>query len=984
MIHRSRNSLAVLLSLAVVVLVSALSLAASIGLVTAGSASGARTVLSDAAPRAAAVQLTTHLADDPPVQDAAARTLFDGLFPAGTVAVDYSWRSGSVPLRLLGDAAAPADSTVVVGVVPALDDRVSFTAGDWEGDVGTVAVQADAAAELGLAPGDSLTVGSDSRPVTLTVAALWRATDAGDPAWFGDSAVASGRSGDSVGLLVVDAETALTLRTRYTAAWTVVGTPAATLPANRADLVRGLDRLGDDVRGPVGVMVESSGVKGSLAATIERIDVASRAAAAVATSAAFIVGVLALVALLQLSTVLATSRRRETLLLRARGLSTLQLAALAVGEAAVVALPAGVAGVGIAALVPGVATDVVVAAAVVGLLALATIGAVAATALVDARSVAPDAPPRDSPVVVVVTGALLVVAAALAVWQLHTRGTPVVAGGAPADLVAAASPALALVALAVIGAVLLVPVSGWLAAAAARRGSLPLVLATRQLARRTGRYLVPVLAIAIALAGGVFAAGLAATAVDTQRSALFVRTGAAVALDLGQPRPDDDGTRPTTAETYRQIDGVDAAAAVALGSAGIGADTVAFVGLRPDGASAVLGDDGRAFADALATTSTPDTSLALAAGASTIAATVTVTGREPATTEFAISVWVSDADGALARVPLVATPDPGVRAGALPAGVQPWRLLALESDRTGPADPRHPTVVVSDLTLDGAALNLAPVTLAVATTAATAREPVGETGEGLPVVVSSALAARIGLSVGDELELEYVPTNGDYTATVTAIVDRVPGSASRLAVATDLDTLGARSLATGRVPVVTTGVWYATATPDAVAAEVPLLATRDAAVSTASTTSSAPVVAASLSTFWIAAGTAGLLALIALAAFLLADARARRDDLGVLRALGLTPREQGAVRGWEQTVAIGTAVVVGAAGGLVATLVTVTPFAAAAVPGAVALVRIDPVFDIVPWLVFAGIVVAGVVVIVGLALLRVRRAAAVALDERGA
>jgi hypothetical protein len=404
----------------------------------------------------------------------------------------------------------------------------------------------------------------------------------------------------------------------------------------------------------------------------------------------------------------------------------------------------------------------------------------------------------------------------------------------------------------------------------------------------------------------------------------------------------------------------------------------------------VLDDEADAFARALgAAVARPDT-VTLPADATVISATVVSPGDEPPTAAFEAAAWVADADGSLARVPLVGLDPAGTRIGALPTGVLPWRLVSLEAERAGPADPGHPTLEISNIATDRGPLDTGPFALSVATSASTVRTLVGRAIDGraqdeLPVVVTTALAARLGLTVGDPFSLDYVPTSGDYAAVVAAVVDRIPGSASRLAVAADLDTLGALSLATGRLPVLASGVWFSTSESDAVGAAIPLLAPSDVSVATAASTSSAPIVEASLSTFWIAAVTAALLALIALAAFLSDDARSRRDELGVLRALGVSPREQGAVRGREQAVAVGWAAVVGTVGGLIATLVTVTPFAAAAVPGAVALVRITPVVDPLPWLVFAALLLAGVALIVAASLLRVRRSAAVAVarDERG-
>jgi ABC-type antimicrobial peptide transport system permease subunit len=62
--------------------------------------------------------------------------------------------------------------------------------------------------------------------------------------------------------------------------------------------------------------------------------------------------------------------------------------------------------------------------------------------------------------------------------------------------------------------------------------------------------------------------------------------------------------------------------------------------------------------------------------------------------------------------------------------------------------------------------------------------------------------------------------------------------------------------------------------------------------------------------------------------------RDRRGDAGVLRALGLTARQQGRSRGLELTAVLGYGAVVGAVAGATVVLLTVSALARAAVPDA--------------------------------------------------
>jgi hypothetical protein len=193
---RMRAALPVLGALALIVLVAITALGCTAGFIQHGVAAGAKVTLANAAAQSAAVRISTHLADDAATQAAAAAAAIDELLPAGTVTVTSSVRSLAVPV--LSGGRGDAGSSALFARIPDLTDRVEITAGTWPAagaeTAAPVAVQADAAAALGLVVGDELTVGSAATPVALQVAALWRATDPTAPVWFADSAGAAGRA----------------------------------------------------------------------------------------------------------------------------------------------------------------------------------------------------------------------------------------------------------------------------------------------------------------------------------------------------------------------------------------------------------------------------------------------------------------------------------------------------------------------------------------------------------------------------------------------------------------------------------------------------------------------------------------------------------------------------------------------------------------------------------------------------------------------
>ena len=992
---RLRAALPALLALALAVVVAVIALGTTAGFIRHGVAAGSRVTLADAAAQSQAVRVTTHLADDSDGQDAAARALFDRLLPAGTVAVTGSQVSLAVPV--LAGGTTPG-ATAVFAQVPDLAERVDFTAGAWPAaepagsipNAKPVAVQVDAAASLGLSVGDELTVGTAATSVSFQVAALWRATDPTASAWFADSAATAGRSGGAAGLFVVP-DGIDALPTQHFAVWTLSATPAAADDRNRASVVAGLARLADTLDSTPNVTESSSSIDGTLTDTLQRIDNAGRAATALGVSALFIVGMVALVAVLQVSTVLIGSRRHHSLLLRARGLARTQNALLAIGEGLLVALPAAVIGLVGTGLTLGLVTgstplDAALAAMPFALgVCLVSVVVLVVTVLRDAPATA--AGGRSPVAAFTISFGTVAVAAGLATWQLHAQGTPVPAGGAGgADLVTATSPALVLIAIAALGTVLFLLAAPVLSTRASGRGTVIALLADAQLGGRASRYLVPILAIAITVASAAFATGIATTWQSAQVQAQLIGIGPSVSIALRSDSTAPADTEPVTAIRYAGLtDSTDAAAALVT-RVRLGADSIPLVAIRPEGADRLLGSAGGTFADALRTTSPLGTGLAVPATATAVSAAVSF-GQSVPTASFAVSIWAADADGSLARIPLATDPgtgdgtaEPGRYTGDLPAGVAPWRVIAVEAERSGTPDRAVPTLTVSGFgwAADGESGALDPateVTLDVAAALPRSRAPIAPAGEPgpLPVVLTRALAERVGLAVGGAVDIGFGTSGATIDATVATIVDALPGAASRLGIGTDLAALNDATLRQGRTPELANTVWIDSGDPDVVSAAAATVAGSTAVIASQRTSAATPVLQPAVNAFWLAAAAAGLLALITLAAFIVDDARGRRWSLPVLGALGISSRQQVQARARELLIVLGFALGVGVVAGVGATWLAVAPFALAAVPGSGGYVSVLPALAVLPWLGFTLTLTVGALLVIGGSLWRLQQ-----------
>ena len=242
------------------------------------------------------------------------------------------------------------------------------------------------------------------------------------------------------------------------------------------------------------------------------------------------------------------------------------------------------------------------------------------------------------------------------------------------------------------------------------------------------------------------------------------------------------------------------------------------------------------------------------------------------------------------------------------------------------------------------------------------------------VVLTTALAERLGLGVGDAFEFRYAGAGRRGEVEVGGIVPAVPGAATTLAVFAPLEILQVSMLQRGTSTLPGTSVW-ASGNPNADAA---LSATLDGRpVATAAPGVTANVVGALVTGWWIATGGSVVLSLIAVVAIVQTLALARARELGVLRALGATSRAQARLRAAELVGVIATTVVLSFVGGVFVSWLIVPDLVRATTPG---ILPLGGGIEITwPALVAAlGVLVACLTTIVGISAASVRRSSAAA------
>ncbi|MCS5719626.1 hypothetical protein N1027_15955 [Herbiconiux sp. CPCC 205763] len=971
-----------LLALGAVVLIAVALLGGTSSFLAGSTLQAMRTTLADAPPTEAALRVSSSF--DPATagaQDAATRVVVDDAFPGVPLAVWRTVRTAPVPLQILDPKAPPAGADGGSGlpaVVLQSDDRsdtgITTVTGTWPTAPGEAALEERAAAALGVDAGDRVLVGPDTGRSEFLVTALWHADDPTGARWFADPAVASGHAGDAVGpLLVSDADLA-GVTAAATTRW-VIQPDAATLTSADWTAVEAASRDGAlaellaraDVFGAQSVTVE-----GDLHAETARVTQEASAAQAVTLVPAVLVATLAVIALLQLATLLAGSRSADTHLLRARGASVTQVTLWTAAETAVVAVASAVVGGtlgavagwvlagGVGGLAEAFAAGGVIAAAaaVVTVIVVTARGSAAAWAA-GRRALAPRSSGAPALVAALFTAAL----AAFAGWQLLAAGSPLIAGGsvggpggADVNPIAVLAPGVGMLALALFAVAGISPITRLLGAGAARGRSLTRLLAVRTLTRRASLFTVAVLVTTLAAGGAVFAAAVSGSLHETDLRTAALQTGADVRAQVAVPANVDlDGPR-VSSLLAAGAPGTSAAATALSTTATLGTDDIGLIGLPVASVPQVLpgtqlagavGDLGAASGAAPGLGVIPEQSTSLTL-------TVTLTGTDSAElTDTAgtvtVAAWLADSSGAISEISLgeidAATTANGAGFSApLPSAVGELTLLGLDVARVGSAEGSRSALVLDAAAVANADGQTVPVELVAGgssgalSTTVTRQNPRGRilapaAQERVPVLFTAALAERLGVNAGATLTL--IPSTGRPVEIVlAATVDAVPGSGRELVAFADTTALAQGILQAGGAVPLPAEVWVATSDPAGTATTITTASATAVTVTTRANSSAAPIFEPAVAA--VRAGVAGgvVVALVCLVAVTAALLGARRGESTVLGALGSVRRDDVAERRGEA----GAAVVYGLLAGVVAGAVVATAFAGvfarAAVPGA--------------------------------------------------
>lgn len=962
---RLRGSVSALVGVAAVVALTSAVAVGSVAFLTHEGTAGVQSELGSRAGSDLALQVSLSPTANPDAQDAQVRAAIATSLGGTGIRFGVS-RTVAGDVRVETDTAGAAVEQGTAMSIPDLETRADPVAGAFAEKETQVAVQADAARELGLAPGSTVSLDG----ATFTVTGTWRAKDYLDPRWYGDPMIETGAD-DGYGPFLIIERAWSRLESEPKATWTVVPVDLADATStNIGGVIASWSRIQADWRGQVDDL-QGFGFQRGLSKTLAELEVRLDGQRAIQPVILTLLGALGLVAALELVTLLAGIRATESYLHWSRGRAPWRIARRTATDVTVAATVGALVGCGAAAAV-GLAvgfTDALVAQArtlaVVPLAALAACAVLAViTSLRSLRGMTRQTRGGrwDSRTTrrVAVPGAVVLVCAGagIAVWQLRLYGSPVIVnaeGASSVDPLAVAAPAAALLALVLLIAALL----PWLARRAERataRRSIPTTLAARSLALHAARFTAPLVVVAIAVGGTAVAAAYSATWTSSYDAASSLRVGS----DLHASTTDHFSA--ASQRAVRDLVGEGAVAPWARQPLALGSVSGTIVGASPEAIATLASGGGMLdLPSAADSVRIPPPGPVVPEGASTLSLTLATTSL---TVAPAVSAHVVDALGFTSVVDFAA-PSGAVVDGKGTFGYSadlsatgPLTVLAIDFRfGSGTFAQSSATVRLVELAAGSQPLDLGPfwipnnpgaggemptsdgtgLGLAITDESASARLVPSLDGTEFervhpPVVISQRLAALLGVGVGDTISFGLEDGVERISWDIAGVVPAIPGAPTEAAVLVDLAVVQHSQLRSTETPAEPRDLWLRADSPAELRDSLRPLLPASTRIDIANDPAAFAVLGSPRTVLWAAAAASLLLALIAVVSSVQARIRWGRGDVATLRALGLGPRDQQRVPVREFGAVLALGLLWGLAAGAAVALLTVPQIARAAVP----------------------------------------------------
>ncbi|MEV5502132.1 ABC transporter permease [Nonomuraea fuscirosea] len=938
---------------------------------------GVRRTMETASYEQTAVTISASVtAETFPKYDASIRAELAKAYPS-TPAVTTSLRSDSYTMPGQEDRKLP--ELLRFGSYDGLDQQARLVSGTWPkpapepgpkpgNDPVEAVLSLSAATATGFEVGHEYTVRGrlDPRPVKVRVVGVFQLDDPFGARWAGEQLLSTGverRDFTTYGPLMVARETFVgRFATSVNATWAAVPDLRAITPERLRPLAGAVADLGDRLKAAGCTGCETAS---RLPEMLTQLDTASLVARSTMLIPVLQLLLLAAYALMLTARLLADHRRMEVALLRSRGAGTMRLAALAGGEALLVALPCAIVApflgpplLALVTMLPWIRASGVRLAPVADLgtflvssgVALAAAVLLMLPALAGARRTYVEEQSArgrgGGRGLIERAGAdlALLVVAGLAIWQLQRYGAPVTTtaqGGLGIDPLIISGPALALLTGGMLGLRLVPRVSRLAERVTSRRPALAPALGAWQVSRRPLKYAGPALLLTMAVAIGIVSLATTATWRSSQLDQARHQAGADLRLSGPPDGPELGALGRGTA--FTTLPGLTAASPGYRGQSEVGGENALLLTLdagkmgelfhlRPDLSAQTTAELSRGLAgDVAGKLDLPGrpTTLSLAARVSTDLPLRLVLSD-------ALGVWREVSLGVLKAGENQVDVDLRALAGRSGALSYPISLRGLLSG----VPESEANLTLTGLRADGREVAAPPLTMTVGTGPGSAAFAAPPRLGPLPVVLTADLAASLKLGVGQVGKASI--DRRVQTVKVVGVVETMPTApAGQKAVLADWSTMQAHELAAAQSPRPATEWWLAGDGAAAVAAlgkhpewDVSVLDQR--------------ALAATLQNDPLASGLQGALMLGFLAALVFAvlgflvnaavAARERMAEFAILRALGVNSRQVFGILAMEQTFVVGLSLVAGTGlaivvGVLVVPHIVLTGQAAAVTPG---------------------------------------------------
>ncbi|MGD8149933.1 FtsX-like permease family protein [Ornithinimicrobium sp. Y1694] len=554
-LRRAQASTGLLLTLLALVTATTAILAGAVGYSDAAATTAARQAITGAVPNEAGIRIQTRQAEDPAAQDSAATRIIQDAFAPAPVSVQRTVvsepRQASSEDGTLEGRLVVISSPSLVADAEGIDERVELVDGSWpaattspDTDPVPAMLHTGAAQAWEVEVGDTLTVAG----VEVTLAATWRPVDPEDAYWFGDRLAIAGRTtdGSERGPLIVAPGTVGRFVDTPLMRWTVQPDASRIQPGDLAHLASAAETLREDLR------VDTVNVRG-VVADGDLAPTATAAATNLATASALgviplsVLVLVTMLAVVQLARLLATTREAQAGLLVARGATRTQVLVSTILEAAVVTVLGTALGAllawGVLQFVPAgdAQGPTILRVAVltgIGLLIVLSAVAILQVRRLSAAGQVTELSGRTRAATALATLILVIGAAAIAYWQLRRSGSPLVTapdGTLGTDLVAGAAPALLLAAAAVVAMALLGPASRLIETLSRPTRAAAGHLAAAQVSRRLTVYAVPAVLTVLAVGATTVAGLYAGTSARLRDDLAAIAQGAPIKADLIPP-----------------------------------------------------------------------------------------------------------------------------------------------------------------------------------------------------------------------------------------------------------------------------------------------------------------------------------------------------------------------------------------------------------------------------------------------------------------